>query len=139
LKYGTQRNFSIKLRLLFGMGPDTDPISHVALRIVPDLMRPLGLKMLYSHQTSLTWLPELRLQKLSIFSIWQLLARPREMSHINLWRQRPRRTTSRRRLIRWELHANDSSFRSKQFREAFRPRRSHRRWQSRQELGISAP
>jgi len=43
------------------MSPDADPVRHFAFRIVPNLMGPLGLEVLYPLQTNLTWLSQLRL------------------------------------------------------------------------------
>jgi len=71
---------------LFWMAPNTDKISHLALRIITNLMRPLGLEVLYPTQTRIAWLPELGLEKFSVLPVWQFLTRSGQMSQVYLRR-----------------------------------------------------
>jgi hypothetical protein len=100
------------------MNPDTNPVCYFALRIISDLMSLLWLEMRYTLEAILTRFTEFRLHGLAVFAVWDLLARPQQMRHINLRRQSPWWATCRWRLIRWEFDAHDSAFRRKKLYEA---------------------
>lgn len=124
------------IRLLDGLWvyPDTDPICNLALLVIPDLMRSLRLEMLDPLQALPTRYSKLVFKKTSIFAIRQCFTGSRQVSHVDLRRQGPRRTTTGRSFIRWELKTHQSSLRREKLAIPPRPLRSQRWRESRKEL-----